>query len=121
MLERKINAFDKAVYDEVAQIIIRTQAGVDVHGQPFAPYTPKYAKKRLKAGRNVSPVDLTFNGTMLASMQQGTVRTPTGAESTISFGSAREAAKAAGNQERREFFGLSDEQVARIVSKVTEG
>lgn len=46
------------------RILQRNERGVDVNGSAFPPYSPKYAKKRDKAGRNTEPVDLTFTGLM---------------------------------------------------------
>lgn len=110
-----------ALDDEIVRIQLRTQRGQDVDGNAFPEYTPGYAERRRKRGRKVSPPDLLFTGNMLNSMQARVERTPDGATGTIYFASAREAAKAAGNQRRRKFFGLSDEQVARIKKTLTEG
>lgn len=120
-LERMIERLDVAIADEATRIVVRTRKGLDVNGNPFAEYSPKYAKHRQKRGRKTDPVDLTFTGNMLNAIQTKVERTADGATGTIFFGSAREAAKAAGNQERRQFFGLSDEQVARLKRKLTEG
>lgn len=62
------------------RILERTAKGVDVEGRPFAPYSKKYAKKRDKSGRNVTPVDLTWSGRMRNSIQiaADTLRFPPG-------------------------------------------
>ena len=53
---------------EIANIKARTAQGLDVDGQPFAPYTPAYAKQRAKLGLSTSPVDLRRTGELLDSM-----------------------------------------------------
>lgn len=120
-LDKMTAKLEAALSDEATRIVLRTRKGLDVDGAPFAPYTEKYAAFKKSKGRKDNPVDLTFTGNMLASIQTKVEKTREGATGTIFFGSAREAVKARGNQERRKFFGLSDEQVARIRKKLTEG
>lgn len=45
----------------------RTRRGLGAGDRPFQPYTPQYAKHRLKRGRKTKP-DLMFTGLMLASL-----------------------------------------------------
>ena len=135
-LEKAKAKLGVAVSDEATRIVRRTRAGLDVDGKQFAPYTPPYnrfkGKNRSgivtrtgKAGKNArqvkgdfsvtpQPVDLTLSGNMLAAIQTKVEDTSTGATATIFFNSAQEALKARGNQNKRQFFGLSDEQVQRI-------
>lgn len=120
-LEAMKGKLEAALADEATRIVLRTRKGTDVDGNAFAPYSEKYAKRKAASGRKTSPVDLTYSGNMLSSIQTKVEDTPSGATGTIFFGSALEAAKAQGNQRRRKFFGLSDEQVARIKKKLTEG
>lgn len=47
------------------RIRTRTAQGVDGQNQPFAPYSQRYAKERLAAGLEVSPVNLLVSGDML--------------------------------------------------------
>jgi hypothetical protein len=54
---------------QITRIRERTAKGIDVNGSPFKPYTKRYAKFRVKKGRNPSPVDLTMSGRLLNSMQ----------------------------------------------------
>jgi integrase len=117
-LEKIEARFEQAVSDEATRIVLRTQQGKDVDGNSFAEYTEGYAKYRSKRGRKVSPPDLTFTGNMLASIQTTFQKTADAIIGTIFFSSAREALKARGNQEKRRFFGLSDEQVKRITDKM---
>jgi hypothetical protein len=129
-----------ALDDEATRIINRTRGGTDVNGQKFAPYTPEYNKRKAslrsgfttrtgKKGKNAQtvkgvysattqPVDLTLSGNMLAAIQVKVEDTREGSTGTIYFNSALEAAKAQGNQQKRQFFGLSDEQVQRIRQKL---
>ena len=41
------------------RIVKRTGLGLDVSGQKFKPYTPAYAKRKAKTGRDSGTVDLT--------------------------------------------------------------
>ena len=94
----------------------RTSKGQGVNTR-FAPYTPAYAKFRQMKGRKVSPVDLNFSGRMLASMT--TDRVGVGYYKIL-FGRAVEAAKAAGNQQKRRFFGFNSKerkQLGRFFNK----
>lgn len=108
----------KAIQDAASEIDQRTASGQDVDGQSFAPYAPSTVKSREKAGRRTDYVDLTFTGRMLASITHAVKRVGDGFEGTIFFGSAAEATKARFNQERRNFFGLSDEQIAKIRARL---
>lgn len=53
----------------VGRIKRRTNAGLDVNGQAFKPYSRRYATMRRKAGRTVTPVTLWLSGGMLGGMQ----------------------------------------------------
>jgi hypothetical protein len=110
--------FEQALSDEATQIVLRTRRGVDADGSPFAPYTEAYAKRRSDKGRRTSPVDLTFTGNMLNAITVKVVRTLETIVGTIFFNSTTEALKARGNQEKRRFFGLSEEQVKRLTDKL---
>lgn len=46
----------------------RTQKGKDFEDNDFKPYSKKYAKYRDRKGRNTTPVDLLFEGLMLAGL-----------------------------------------------------
>ena len=56
-----------AAAKQITRIRTRTAAGRDVNGAAFPDYSPAYAKRRAKAGRNAT-VDLTFSGKGLAAM-----------------------------------------------------
>lgn len=118
-LGRSAKALEKALLDARTQIVRRTQKGTDFEGKEFEPYSEGYAKKKIKAGRNIKP-DLTFTGKMLASIQVNVDTAVSGLLGRIFFGSATEGAKAKYNFERRRFFELSKDQVKTIVRKVKE-
>lgn len=109
--------FEQVIADEATRIVLRTQSGVDVNGQPFEPYTEDYAKFRTKKGRSTTP-NLLFTGNMQNAIESKVEKTGDSVVGTIFFNSAQEAVKAQGNQKKRQFFGLSDEQVKRITEKL---
>lgn len=141
-LEKAKKALEPALQDEATRIVLRSRSGVDVEGKAFAKYTDAYNKRKAslrsgfttrsgKKGKNAKQVkgpfsatqqqvDLTLSGNMLNSIQVEVKDTSDGATGRIYFNSALEAAKAQGNQKKRRFFGLSDEQVSRIKKKLTE-
>lgn len=119
-LERMRQKLPAVMADAATEIVLRTQDGVDVNGMPFAEYEEKYAKYRERKGRQTDPVNLLFTGNMQAAITTDVQETPQGARGRIYFNSALEAAKAQGNQKKRRFFGLSEEQVQRIRSRLAE-
>lgn len=85
----------------------RTQNGVDSSGRPFKAYTKAYAARKAEAGMNTKPVDLTFTGQMLNSMDGIFVSKGKGA---VVFSRVGEALKAIGNNARRKFFDVKLEK-----------
>lgn len=61
-------AMQKAAEAQIARIRARTLAGQDVNGNEFAPYSPKYAKLRQKAGKSGAPPNLQFTNRLLGSL-----------------------------------------------------
>lgn len=122
LVEQKLkqieDRFEPALQDEVTRLIARTQQGRDVDNQPFAPYSAGYAETRRAAGRRPSPPDLTFTGQMLNAIQTRVDRAAGKLIGTVFFSSAREAAKASGNQRLRRFFAFGKEQVERLKRKL---
>ena len=53
----------------IGRIKRRTGQGKDVDGQPFAPYSRRYARQREQSGRSSKPPTLLLSGAMLASMK----------------------------------------------------
>lgn len=67
----------QAIAKEVIDFIIqRTQNGFDKNGKKFKGYSKSYKESKAfkSAGKSASPVDLTFSGEMLASLQELTNR-----------------------------------------------
>jgi hypothetical protein len=60
-------AFTKIGSKAIALIKEQVQAGTDIEGKPFKPYSPDYAKKKGVAPSNV---DLKVTGQMLSSIAQ---------------------------------------------------
>ena len=86
-----------------ARIDKRTRMGLDVHEQPFRPYSEAYKGFRREKGRPVDKVNLIFTGKMLGDMQFGMQ----GQDGLINFSRRTEAKKAAFNNRSRQFFGLN--------------
>lgn len=108
-----------AITDEVTEIITRTEQGKEVENRPFEPYVAAYKKYRIKKGRRGTP-DLTFTGNMLRSITSSVEVTTAKLIGRIFFSSAKEAEKAGFNQQKRQFFGLSKEQLQRIKQRLKE-
>jgi len=87
----------------ISDIVVRTQKGLDVKNKGFNEYSAKY--KKIKKGKP----NLTVSSNMLNSI---TWRKLNGRKQgiTIYFSSGRERAKAAGNNKKREFFGIDPKQ-----------
>jgi hypothetical protein len=85
----------------------RTSQGTDVDGFEFAPYSDWWKAERQAAGKQVSFVDLIFHDNMLAAMD---IQSEDFGAS-IGFRTQAEAEKAAGNQEKRNFFDLNADEV----------
>ena len=84
----------------------RTQSGLDTKDKKFKRYSSQYAKTRSKSGRQTDPVNLTWTGQMLGSIQ-GRAK---GGVGIISFSRQEEAKKALYNEDNgRSFFDLSEE------------
>lgn len=118
-LDEQELALAKALQDEIVEIVRRTKGGKDEDSTSFRPYSPGYAEYRKSKGRREKPVDLTFTGQMLNSIQTRARRAGNKIEGIIFFASAREAAKARANERRgRKFFALSPKQVDAIFRKM---
>lgn len=123
--------------DEVADLIIerivsRTTKGIDKDGEKFPKYSKSY-KESLDfkvAGKKGRPVDLQLSGDMLAALD---VLNQTSRSVTIGFEpGSEENAKADGNirgtygkpspnpKKARDFLGISDDELAKIVRFVKE-
>lgn len=117
LIEAAQKSVDVSVSDEVAEMVKRTQSGRDVSGQPFRAYTKEYAAMKNKRGRSTRP-DLTFTGRMLANITHRVKKVGSKIVAEIFFSSAKEAAKAQGNLQHRDFFGFSKDQLSRIKDRL---
>lgn len=102
------------------QIKKRTIKGKDVDGLVFKPYNPFYAKARAKDGYKQKPVDLTRTGSMLSSMTFDSDQNSANIffMNTTDNTGARNPDKAFWNNEDREFFALSEDEVEGIMKIV---
>jgi hypothetical protein len=106
---------EKAALDEMAIIKQRTEQGKDVDSKTFAPYVPSYAKRRQKLNRRVAPPNLRVTGKMISAMQvEKPVIKGDKIETKIYFTNQNARDKALGNMMKRDFFSLSEKQIARI-------
>ncbi len=95
------------------RVLVRTDAGKDIYGAEFTPYSGNYRKMKEKRGIDGSVVDLKLTGRMLSDISLSAE----GGEAAIFLNSAQSEAKAVyhngeetgDNMPQRAFFGLSDE------------
>ena len=69
-------AMRRAAAEGLNRIQKRTSLGLDVHEQPFRPYSEAYKGFRKSKGRETDKVKLIFTGRMRKSMQAAAARTP---------------------------------------------
>lgn len=105
-----------------AQILIRTADGVDADGKPFDAYSAGYETRRSAAGRPTDNVDLFFTGSMLSALTHDADNdrvTLFFMDTSDKFG-MRNPEKAYYNQQLRNFFALSAEDVADVTNMVSK-
>lgn len=99
---------DKAIAEAAIKqrnsIRARTLRGKGLKGA-FAKYTPEYANYRSSKGRGRKP-NLSFSGQMLGSM----ITVNGKGYAKIKFSRLSEAIKASGNQRKRPFFGITQDE-----------
>lgn len=106
----------------------RNAEGKDVEGKKFEPYSPKYRLFRIKHDHPVNIVNLFFSGSMASSLTHTAFKdkvevyymptygkTPSGKPSKVS-----DSSKAFFLNQKREFFGISAEEQATILSMVRD-
>jgi len=103
-------AMRRAAAEGLNRIQKRTSLGLDVHEQPFRPYSEAYKGFRKSKGRETDKVKLIFTGRMRKSLQSGLK----GEDGFIFFNSRTESKKAAINNRTREFFGLNKSDTRAI-------
>lgn len=124
LLGKLDRAVQRMANNQKALIVLRTRSGKDVDGRPFARYTEKYREKRIAAGRSPSPVDLTFTGEMLRSIQiKKSSRGKAIRIRQLGFpagggiaGRAGPRTKALGLSKKRKFFGVSDKDRKQLAA-----
>lgn len=102
------------------EIQTRTRKGLNADGMPWpgkrANYSKGYAAYREERGRTTSPVDLWFTGDMLKSIQT-TIRQEASKLIGVLYITANQTEKVRQNEAQgRKFFGLSAEQVTKLVN-----
>jgi hypothetical protein len=117
--DRTAKALARALEEEAREISKRTQHGNDVEGAAFDGYKPSYKAFRKRKGRDFTRVTLNFTGAMLRGLRTKVQATRGYLEGTIFFLPSQRN-KARWNNDTRQFFGLSQEQVIRIIKKVRE-
>lgn len=117
ILRKQKDNFDIALTDAATEIVIRTRSQQDAKGGRFKPLTSKYKKFKIGKGRSGNP-DLTFSGAMLAAITSTVEQVGNMLIGRIFFNSAKEAAKARGNNAIRRFFELSRDQINKITNKL---
>lgn len=128
-LDRLRREGERAISDEVTALQLRTQAGLDIDGRPFVPYSPEYREAKQKySGRGSKPDLISFNvpgskqrnrpGSMLANITHTLEQVGSELIGKVFFASTAEAQKARYNQTTRRFFGFSEEQVRRIQERL---
>lgn len=107
-------------------ILGRTAVGEDAKGNPFEPYSPKYALFRQKTGYPTNVVDLFYSGSMLSSLTHEAFekRVELFFMNTHGVGRDGKQRKASNAEiafhlnEKREFFAVSSEEEEQIFQMV---
>jgi len=101
-------------------ILNRTKSGNAVDGSEFKPYSSMYQSIRLENHRQESPVSLTWTGNMLRSMKVFNISE--GGEIKFDSAQANDLAvkhnEGSGRIPKREFFGLSKDNIEYIDKKL---
>lgn len=119
-LENKRKVFDVQMQEAASDIVERTTAGLDVDGFTFDEYSEAYELRREKKNYQTYPPNLTVTGNMLKALRSRVRVVGDKLEGVISWHDQTERKKARGNQNHRNFFGLSDQQVEKIKQKIRE-
>jgi hypothetical protein len=99
----------------VGAILARTDAGKDVNGNAFKPYSQSHKRTRAKKGLSISPVDLRMTGRLMGSIGLRQVQIEAEGVLLTIAPSATEILKArAIEQDGRLFVGLSPADMQRL-------
>lgn len=103
-----------------AEIDARTSSGRGIEGGSFKPYAESTKAFKKKTSRQISPVNLTQTGKMLGAASKIKItKTNNQLIGTIGFTNSEDAKKGKWNQEKRPWFGLSNQQKTRIIRRLT--
>jgi hypothetical protein len=106
------------------EIVKRAQSGITPDGGAMAPYSPAYAKRKVKTKRGAN-VNLTFSGQLLQAIQSKVEKVADGIVATIYFNAGRSnrsgssitnPALAQAIEKKRKFFALSAQQIDKIIN-----
>jgi hypothetical protein len=126
---KKPNDWLRRVGEEAVQVILdRTKAGKDKNGNPFHPYSDAYKNSDdfILAGKSANNVNLKLMGEMLADLSVLSARDNT---IIIGFPDDEQRAKAnghitakqgTGKLPKRDFLGISDKELQKILEKTPE-
>lgn len=120
-VSKDLKKLDKVLYKETAQlrndIRDRTREGKDVDDKMFKRYSPDYRDRKVKAGRFMGFVNLTWFGHMLNTMSPQKIR----GGGRIHFPNAAENNKATWNEKMgRKFFGFNKKQEQKILDNINK-
>jgi hypothetical protein len=90
----------------------RTQKGKDADNNNFKPYTSEYKSFREQKGRQTIFPDLNFSGQMLSNMTQKAKPK----QAILFFASKFQGLKAIGNQKKRPFFLIGDNERKTLIN-----
>ena len=108
VLKRDVNAvLLKTAQESRDNMINRITMGFDSNNKRFEPYTPAYAKKRAKSGRNLDSDRLVYTGNMLANYQAQEVSPEL---IVIAFTDDLQEQKAQGNQKKYKQFPMTPQE-----------
>ena len=111
--EETERALGRAATGHILDMLKRVDGGVGLNGR-FKAYHPKYAEYRAEKGRGTSAVNLQFTGKMLADV---TLKKSSPTQAVIGFSKEIERRKAVSNQKQRPWFGVTDSEEKKIVSR----
>ena len=108
-----------ACLNSVALISQRVQnQGLDSNGKSIGTYSKSWAQQRVKKGRQIKIIDLTYSGEMMDSF----TFSPLGKDYVVGFNSDEQGLKADANEERFGIiFQLSNEELNDINNEIQNG
>ena len=112
----------------IMMILLRTQTGKDIHGNPFDQYSPKYLRQKIGLGKYSGRVDMSLKGNMLNDMQTAVKRSNEAYEVKVGYLPGKSAEESinkarwhnrdgAGRSRKiRAFVGLTASEKAQMLS-----